>query len=52
MFEGAFLQGEFTGGEEIYIEVPQGWEEYYDDDTVLLLNVSICITLEYGKSLL
>eukprot|EP00984_Skeletonema_dohrnii_P009430 scaffold3616_cov97-Skeletonema_dohrnii-CCMP3373.AAC.1 len=39
--EGAFLQGEFTDGEEIYIEVPQGWEEYYDDDTVLLLNVSI-----------
>eukprot|EP00984_Skeletonema_dohrnii_P022812 scaffold11917_cov69-Skeletonema_dohrnii-CCMP3373.AAC.2 len=24
-----------------YIEVPQEWEEYYDDDTVLLLNVSI-----------
>ena len=39
--EGAFLQGEFTDGEEIYIDVPEGFEEYYDDDTVLLLNVPI-----------
>ena len=39
--EGAFLQGEYTDGEEIYMEVPQGWEEYYDEDTVLKLNVPI-----------
>ena len=38
---GAFLQGEFTDGEVIYMEVPEGWEEYYDEDTVLLLNVPI-----------
>ena len=39
--EGAFLQGEFTEGEEIYIEVPQGFEEYYNDDDVLKLNVPL-----------
>lgn len=39
--EGAFLQGEYTDGEEIYMKVPQGWEECYEEDTVLKVNVPI-----------
>ena len=39
--EGAYLQGEFTEGEEIHIEVPQGFEEYYDEDYVLKRNVPL-----------
>jgi len=39
--EGAFLQGKFTDGEEIYIEVPQGFEKYYPEGTVLRCNVPI-----------
>lgn len=37
--EGAFLQGMFTNGEVIYIEVPNGMEQYYGKktDVVLLL---------------
>jgi Reverse transcriptase (RNA-dependent DNA polymerase) len=39
--EGAYLQGEFTEGEEIHIEVPQGFEGYYDEDYVLKRNVPL-----------
>jgi hypothetical protein len=39
--EGAFLQGKFTDGEELYIEVPDGFEEWYPGDVVLRLNVPI-----------
>ena len=39
--EGAFLQGEFTVGEEMYIEIPDGFESYYEGDTVLCLNIPI-----------
>lgn len=39
--EGAFLQGEFTDGEVMYIYVPEGWEKFYDDDVVLRMNVPI-----------
>jgi hypothetical protein len=35
--KGAFLLGQFEDGEEMYIEIPQGFEEYYEDDEVLLL---------------
>lgn len=39
--EGAFLQGKFYDGEEIYIQIPSGFEPYYEDDVVLRLNVPI-----------
>lgn len=33
--EAAFLQGKFYDGEEMYIEVPEGFEQYYPRDAVL-----------------
>ena len=39
--EGAFLQGEFVDGEILYMEVPAGFHEYYDNDVVLRMNVPI-----------
>ena len=39
--QGAFLNGMFSNGEKIYMEVPQGFEKYYDDDEVLLLTKTI-----------
>ena len=41
--EGAFLQGKFQNGEEMYMEVPDGMEEYYGskDDVVLRMKVPI-----------
>ena len=35
--KGAFLYGKFDDGEKINIKVPLGFEEFYHDDTVLLL---------------
>jgi hypothetical protein len=35
--KGPFLHGEFKDGKKIYIKIPLGFEEFYDDDTVLLL---------------
>jgi hypothetical protein len=35
--KGAFLHGEFDDGEKIYIKIPLGFKEFYNDDTVLLL---------------
>jgi hypothetical protein len=34
--KGAFLHGKFNNGEKIYIKIPLGLEEFYDDSTVLL----------------
>ena len=36
--KGAFLHGEFTDGEVIYMKVPQGFEQYYSETAVLKLN--------------
>ena len=35
--KGAFLLGEFEDGEQIYMSVPEGFEEYYPTDEVLFL---------------
>jgi hypothetical protein len=35
--KGAFLHGKFKDREKIYIKILLGFEEFYDDDTVLLL---------------
>ncbi len=35
--KGAFLWGKFNNAEKIYIKIPLGFEEFYDDDAVLLL---------------
>jgi hypothetical protein len=37
--EGAFLQGCSTNGEEIYIEVPDGFHKWYKGNVVLCMNV-------------
>jgi Reverse transcriptase (RNA-dependent DNA polymerase) len=34
---GAFLKGHFGVGEQLHMHVPQGFEEYYGSDVVLLL---------------
>jgi len=41
--EGAFLQGQFINREVVYIEVPDGMEEFYGkrEDVALLLNAPI-----------
>jgi len=39
--EGAFLQGHFVNGEELYIEVPDGFHEWYEGDMVLHMNVPL-----------
>ena len=39
--KGAFLNGEFHDGEEIYMKVPQGFEKYDEDNVVLKLNKTI-----------
>jgi hypothetical protein len=35
--KGAFIHGKFDNGEKIYIKIPLGFEEFYDNNTVLLL---------------
>ena len=35
--KGAFLHSKFDNGEKIFIKIPLGFEEFYDNDTVLLL---------------
>jgi hypothetical protein len=39
--EGAFLQGQFTNGEELNIEVPDGFQEWYPDEVVLRMSVPL-----------
>jgi hypothetical protein len=39
--EGAFLQGQFANGKELYIEVPDGFREWYPHDVVLQMNVPL-----------
>jgi hypothetical protein len=34
---GAFLKGKFNAGEVIFITVPQGFEKYYPEDSILLM---------------
>lgn len=46
--EGAFLQGKFKDGEELYMSIPQGWEEFYPGDVVLRMNVPIYGTKQAG----
>ena len=46
--EGAFLQGRFKDGEELYMEIPQGWEQYFPGDVVLRMNVPIYGTKQAG----
>ena len=39
--DGAFLQGQFYNGEKLYIGIPNEFEEWYDDDKVLLMNIPL-----------
>ena len=39
--EGASLQGKFVDHEQMYIEIPDGFEKFYRKDEVLKLNVPI-----------
>jgi hypothetical protein len=38
---GEFLNGNFTDGEELFMEIPQGFESKFDKGTVLKLNRKI-----------
>jgi hypothetical protein len=40
--KGAFLHGEFDNGDKTYIMISLGFEEFYDDNTVLLLKKCLC----------
>ena len=35
------MQGKFTNGEVLYMRIPDGFKEFYDDDEVLRMNVLI-----------
>lgn len=35
--KGTFLHGQFKDRETVYMDVPEGWEEFYACDSVLLL---------------
>ena len=48
--EGAFLQGCFENGEEMYIEVPDGFYKWYPDDIVLQMNVPLYGTKQAAYS--
>lgn len=54
--KGAFLNGEFSHGERLYMHVPKGFEKYYPTGTVLLLLKTIYglkqAAFEYWKALL
>jgi hypothetical protein len=39
--EGEVLQGRFANGEELCIEVPDGFHEWYEGDVVLCMNVPL-----------
>jgi hypothetical protein len=49
--EGAFLQGSFTDGEELYIEIPDGFEKFYGPkgENVLRMNVPMYGTKQAGN---
>ena len=51
--EGAFLQGKFENGKEMYINVPDGMERFYGSrkDVVLRLNVPIYGTKQAASCL-
>jgi hypothetical protein len=36
--KGAFLKGQFTDGENLYLDIPEGFEKIYEKDKVLHLN--------------
>jgi hypothetical protein len=54
--KGAFLTGFFSRGEELYMEIPEGFEEFYSSEHVLLLLKTIYglkqAAFEYWKKLL
>ena len=55
--KGAFLNGSLGDGDQIYMEVPEGFEKYYpDEDTVLMLLKAIYGTkqaaIQFWKELL
>ena len=37
----AFLHGKFQGGEEIYMEIPEGWRDHYPKNAVLRLKKTL-----------
>ena len=36
--EGAFIQGRFRNDQELFIDIPEGFEQYHEGDVVLWLN--------------
>ncbi len=54
--KGAFLNGLFSGGEKLYMGIPQGFESFYPADVLLLLLKTIYglkqAAFEYWRALL
>ena len=54
--KGAFLNGQFSQGEKLYMKVPQGFEKFYPGDVLLLLLKTIYglkqAAFEYWRALL
>jgi hypothetical protein len=47
--KGAFLTGEFGKGEQLYMEIPQGFEKFYPLHVVLLLQKTIYGLKQWAK---
>ena len=46
---GAFLQGSFEKGRQIYMEVPEGFKDFYGKDSVLLMLRTLYGTIQAAK---
>ena len=47
--QGAFLNGRFQNGEKVYMKIPEGFEQYYPDEILLLLLKTIYGTVQAAK---
>ena len=47
--KGAFLHGKFEKGRTLYMEVPQGFKSYYENDSVLKLKKTLYGTIQAAK---
>uniref|UniRef100_A0A7S2KWV0 Integrase catalytic domain-containing protein n=1 Tax=Leptocylindrus danicus TaxID=163516 RepID=A0A7S2KWV0_9STRA len=47
--KGAFLHGKFEKGRTLYMEVPQGFKNYYKNNSVLKLNKTLYGTIQAAK---
>ena len=48
--KGVFLLANFSDGEEVYMNMPQGWEELYEDEHMLRLEKTVYGTKQACKA--